>query len=226
MKVGATCLAWLLWLSGCAGSATTSEPGFKVAFGATGDDGSPLPGVTLEGGKARLGATDSSGVLTTVLRGAEGQVVAIKATCPEAYVSPELLLPLRLARTRALGSAKPEPIGYDVVCQKRMRQVVVVVEAERGKDLPVALNGKPVARTDTDGHAHVLIEVDRSETSLRVDLDATAEHSLSPQNPGRTFELHGRDAVLLFEQPFSVATRSKPRPSAHPPRRHIPQRLD
>jgi len=104
--------------------------------------------------------------------------------------------------------------------------VVVVVKAERGKNLPVSLNGKPVATTDADGHAHVLIEMDRSVTSLRVDLDTTAEHSLLPQNPGRTFDLHGRDAVLVFEQPFSVAARPKARPGAQAPRRHVPQRLD
>ncbi len=228
MKAASSCLAWLFCLSGCAGSATTSESasGFEVAFRATADDGSDLAGVTLEAGKARVGATDSSGAFTTRLRGAEGQVVIVKASCPEGYVSPDLLPPLRLTRTRALGSARPEPIAYNVLCEKRLRQVVVVVKAERGRNLPVSLNGKHVATTDLDGHAHALIEMDRTVTALRVDLDTTAEHSLFPQNPGRNFELHGRDAVLVFEQPFSVAIRAKPRPGAQAPRRHIPQRLD
>ncbi|HKY34646.1 MAG TPA: hypothetical protein VJN18_01795 [Polyangiaceae bacterium] len=229
MKAGAICLAGLLFcLSACAGSATTSAsaPGFEVTFRATGDDGMPLAGVKLDGAKKPLGATDRSGVLAARLHGVEGQVIAVKATCPESHASPEVLPPLRLSRTRALGSARPEPIAYDVVCQKRIRQVVVVVKAERGKNLPVLFNGRPVATTDADGHAHALIEMDRTATSLRVDIDTTTDRSLLPQNPGRTFELHGNDAVLVLAQPFSVTTRPKNRSVTQAPRRHVPQRLD
>ncbi len=87
-------------------------------------------------------------------------------------------------------------------------------------------NGTPVTSTNADDYAHALIEMDPTVTSLRVDLDTTAEHSLLPQNAGRTLELHGRDAVLVFEQPFTVRSRPKARQSAHAQRRHIPQRLD
>jgi hypothetical protein len=187
----------------------------------------PLSGVVIQANQAPLGTTNSAGKLTKRLKGAEGQVVEVRAVCPEAYEAYEQAPPaLRLTRTRPLGSGERGPITYDVVCQKRLRQIAIVVKSERGADLPVSIDGKRVATTDAAGNAHALVELDRTTTALRVDLDTSKDPRLQPQNPQRTFELHGHDAVLVFEQPFTLASRAAPRPKSQAIRRHVPQRLD
>jgi hypothetical protein len=228
MRRAALYLCVLASLAGCgAASRPEATPDFEVSFRASGDDGMPLSGVVIQANQAPLGTTNDAGKLTKRLKGAEGQVVEVTAVCPDAYEASEQTPPaLRLTRTRPLGSSQREPITYDVVCQKRLRQVAIVVKSERGADLPVSIDGKRVGTTDGAGNAHALVELDRTTTAVRVDLETTRDPRLQPQNPQRTFELHGRDAVLIFEQPFTLASRAAPRPKSQPIRRHVPQRLD
>jgi hypothetical protein len=90
--------------------------------------------------------------------------------------------------------------------------------------LPVLIDGKPVTATDDDGIAHVLLRRSRAEAKVDVALDTTGRASLKPVNPARTYEINGRDAVVLFEQAFVTTPSTVTRAAA--PRRHIPVRVD
>ncbi|HXK18460.1 MAG TPA: hypothetical protein VNG33_11690, partial [Polyangiaceae bacterium] len=109
-------------------------------------------------------------------------------------------------------------------CQKRLSDVVVIVHADHGDSLPVLVDGKPVGVTDGDGVAHLLLRRPRSDKSLQLGLDTTNRTTLKPVNPSRTYQLSGRDAVVLFEPSFAVTAPFVARSSA--PRRHIPVRVD
>lgn len=203
-----------------------SEAEFSVVFKTTSEDGEPLATVALSAGGKPLGASDASGRLTARLQGSEGQSLDVKAICPEGYASPEAASPIRLSHVRALGKASLEPIAYQVVCERKLEQIAIAVRAEHGKELPVLVNGIPKGVTDRDGQAHLLVEVDRDVPSLRVELDTTLAPASLPQNPSRVFELHGEDAILIFEQKFTEAAPLRARPAAPAPPRHVPQRLD
>jgi hypothetical protein len=173
--------------------------------------------------------TGSSGTSSVKLEGTEGQVLPVTAECPEGYASSEKPQPLRLTRSRALGNGQIEPNWFQVTCTRKLRDVVVVVRAEGGGGLGVRIDGKSYGTTDPDGNAHVLLKLERDIRSLGVALDTSARPGLKPESPSRTFELSGRDAVLLVEQRFAQSPRPKPALPKSPlpaPRRHIPERLN
>ena len=73
-------------------------------------------------------------------------------------------------------------------------------------------------------YAHVLLQLDRDVRKVSVTLDTTEQPRLRPQNPSRTFELHGKDAILVMDQPFSAPSRPTVRLGAAP-KRHIPYKI-
>jgi len=231
--------ASLIWLStlavvlGACGSKPEARgdaaQAFKVALKGATEGESPLSGVIFSVDDRPLGATDTAGVLTTEFNGSAGQVVELRGTCPQGYETSEALVTLRLAHTRPLsGSAgAEEPLSAKITCTRKLSEVAVVVHAEGGSGLPVIVDGVARATTDEAGNAHVLLALDRTVPSVRVGIDTTSNASLMPQHPSRTFELHGKDAVLIFDQ--TLTARARPRVAApaarKPASRHIPQRL-
>jgi hypothetical protein len=222
MKLGFTaCVLLLVSIFGC-GSKTIDDR-FEISLRATSDDALPLAGAKFATSKSNLGQTSGSGVVNVRLRGAEGQTLAVAVTCPSGYESSGELPPLRLTRTRRVGEAVAQPLAVEATCIRKLRDVVLVVRAESAPNLPVHVDGKPAATT-TDGMAHLLLQLDRDVRQVSVTLDTTDQPKLRPQNPSRTFELHGRDAVLVMDQSFSAAPKPQNRnPPA--PRRHIPYRV-
>lgn len=207
---------------GCGGAAPERAP-FSIHLSATSDDGEALSGVAFETKGKEIGRTPAAGGFIVQLRGAEGATLPIAAQCPEGYESP---LPgsLRLAEVHNL-SGEPEPISFEAVCVRNVREVVVVVHAENGADLPVTVDGEVSGRTDEHGNAHVLVPVDREVKSLAVSLDTSERPRLRPQNPRRVFELEGKDAVAVLHQPFSEAKPTQPVRRVSHTRRHVPYRV-
>ena len=188
-------------LGGCGSSAAPAVVSFPIALRATSDDGQPLPGVTFKTSTKTLGATNAAGELRLRLRGREGQVLPVSTICPPDFKSPDESSRLRLTQAQRLTAAAAEPMtALAVVCTRNIRDVVVIVHAENGPDLPVLIDGHPAGVTDGDGNAHILVHPDRTARSLSLSLDTGATPQLRPQNPSRAFELTGRDAALLFKQ--------------------------
>lgn len=218
----------LLGGQGC-GHAEPKQPGdaFEVGFSVATDDGEPLRDAKVSAESRALGATDAAGALRVTLEGSDGKTLPVVVSCPDGFVSPERLPALRLTRTRPVGAAASEPIPYRATCTRKARDVVVVVHSEKTAGVPINIDGKASGATDVDGNAHILLHLDREVRSLTVGLDTSARRELRPQNPNRTFELAGRDSVLVLEQSFAtVAPRIAPQRAAAPPIRHIPYRID
>ena len=216
-----------LGLSACgAKHSEPVSPKYSVEFHMTNDDGQSLAGVEIDVGKNRVGTSDAEGMVKTDLSGAEGQTLPVAVSCPEGFTNPEKLTPLRLAHTRRVTLDGYQPLHVEATCRRNVRDIVVVVRARGGADLPLQVDGKSAGVTDADGIAHVLVRADRNTASLKVALDTSAHQELKPKNPSRTFELAGNDAILVFDQTFV----SSPKPVFHVgpgrPKRHIPYRVN
>lgn len=221
--------------SACGGStATPLDKTFDVVLRASSDEGEPVQGATFVHGESSLGKTDVAGRVATKIQGVDGQTLAVVTTCPDGYLAPEQSAQLRLTEVRKLDSNAPATIELDVVCTRKMRDIVLVVRTNQAPSLPVEVSGKSIGSTDSNGQAHYHVQLDRSVGRLSVSLDTGAAPKLRPQNPSRVFELEGRDAVLLFDQSFAaerpapptrrlVATKKR---VEEPPARPIPYRID
>lgn len=222
MNLCLTACAFLLVATFGCGSKTIDDR-FEISLRAISDDMMPLADVAFATGKSNLGKTSNSGAVNVRLRGAEGQTLPITVTCPGGYESSGELSPLRLTRTRRVGQAVTQPLTVEASCTRKLRDVVLVVRAENSSNLAVHVDGKPAA-TATDGTAHVLLQLDRDVRQVSVTLDTTDQPKLRPQNPSRTFELHGKDTVLVMAQSFTASPKPQHRNSPAP-RRHIPYRV-
>jgi hypothetical protein len=209
------------------GHRPTNEQRFEVAFQVRTDDGNALAGATFHTENQTLGTTGDSGSLNVRLKGAEGQIMPIALSCPKEYASPEVLPALRLTHSRPVQSAATQPISYEATCTRKMREVVLVVRANNGADIPVEITGKLASATDADGNAHVLLRVNRDVSSLAVSLDTSAQPKLKPQSPSRVFKLSGKDSVLFYEQSFATSIpKAQAHKSSRAPHRHVPYRVN
>ena len=202
----------------CSGPAP-QDSRFEVEIHATSDDGLPLPTVKLASGKQALGTTGPLGSFRVRLAGTEGQTLPVAVTCPDGFAFVGTPITIRLSRTRRVNQTRPEPVTVSVSCTKQLRDVVVVVHSEGGGSLPVQIDGKDQASTDEGGTAHVLVQRDRVSEKLSVTLDTSKNPRLRPQNPTRTFELHGRDTILVVDQAFTEVPRPRPHANTAPTRR-------
>ena len=211
-SLGIITAAVLLAIAGNACSAPTpSKPqaeAFAVELRARNDDGRPIAGATWTSDGHRLGETGPNGILPIILRGREGQLVQGTVGCPDGYVAPDVIPPVRLTHTRRVSPEQSQPITLEVVCVRLPRKVVLVVHAERGPALPVLVDGKAGGSTDLDGNAHVLLRVDHSVRTLDVALDSSGRADLVPPNPAQSFELDERDSLLVFTVTFSPSAKT------------------
>jgi hypothetical protein len=101
--------------------------------------------------------------------------------------------------------------------------VVVAVRADNGRNLPVYLLGREVARTDASGAAHVLIEAAPGEQfELTLGTQGPGGEHLRPQNPAMKFAVKNQDELFTFDQRFIVdapQTQAALRPSRPTPLR-------
>lgn len=210
-------------LLGCSSGKPAPVP-FTIELRALTDDGAPLAGVAVSLGKKAAALTGVEGRVVQKVTGDEGSMLRVGVTCPVDYDPPAQLPAIRLTRTRTIDAREAQPLPVQVRCERRQSDIVVVVKADRGSRLPVLIDGKPVTTTDDDGLAHVLLRRSRTEKKLDVALDTVGHATLKPVNPARTYDLNGRDAVILFEQTFAATPPAVARATA--PRRHIPVRVD
>jgi hypothetical protein len=207
----------------CATQKPPPEP-YRVELRAAASDGRPLAGVELSINDKVAGTTGVDGRLLRDVTGAEGTLLRIGAKCPPDSEPQSELPSLRLARTKSISASRSQPLTAEVRCSPTHRDVVVVIKAERGPRLPVLIDGKAVATTDDDGTAHVMLRRAAGEGKVEVALDTASQASLKPVSPSRTYDLAGRDAVVLFEQSFSTSAPTVTKSA--PVRRHIPIRVD
>jgi len=223
----AIALATLLTSLGCG---TKNGPSgasrFAIEFRVNNDDGQPVKGATLRTGNKELGVTGEDGTLKTGISGTEGQILPVRVACPDGYSGTEKPTPLRLSHTRRVDLQGSQATRFEATCTRELRDIVLVVRAPGGAGLPLNVDGKPSGITNADGIAHVLVHADRQVKAIKVSLDTASRPELKPRNPGRTYELAGNDAILMFDQAF-VATPKRVFRAAKPkPAQHIPYRVD
>lgn len=217
----------LLASSSACGSQAAARPpadAFEVELRARNDDAAPLAGVAWIHGGQRLGETGADGALHLTLRGREGQTMQTAVECPIGYEAPDTVPLIRLSHTRRVSDKQPQPVVAEAVCTRTARELALVVHAEHGAALPVLVEGKPAGTTDADGNAHVLLRVDRAVQKLNVAVDTSAHADLIPKSPLRSFELDGRDGVLVFTENFSAVPVARPRIQARP--KYVPYRVN
>jgi hypothetical protein len=185
-------------------------PAYRVSFTALADD-APLPGVEISVAGRPLGVTGADGLLRANLQGREGAVVGYRVRCPAGHRNPEEPPPLTLRRFRGLDpAAAARGIEINVPCRPAERFAAVVVRAGGIANLPVLMQGQPVAVTDASGVAHLLLKLPPA-TSFTMSVDTSANPRIVPANPSQPFVVPDADDVLVFDAPIAV--------QAPPPRR-------
>lgn len=185
-------------------------PRFSFVVRVESDPQVPLAGVRLLRDGTSLGESNAEGVLAVTLAGSTGETLSLEVACPEGLRAPEKPLTVVL-RPLSPGSSKPE---YRVACKPELRSMVVSVRADNGADLPVRYLGREVARTDANGAAHVVLKAAPGE-NLTLELDTSAQRTLSPQNPRFSVVVPDHDEMALFDQPF---VKPAPPKAKHAPR--------
>ena len=166
------------------------------------DPGKVVPGASVSFRGRVLGQTDETGAVRLAMHGSEGDRIELLVRCPVDFLSPSKPLEVVLHRLADPGAR----VEHQVQCPPVRRDLVVVVRAEHGPNLPVMVLGREVARTDASGVAHVLLEVlanDQVEMTLQT-TDERAGERLRPQNPVMKFAGADRDDMKLFDVHFEV----------------------
>lgn len=176
-------------------------PQFRVSFTALAD-ASPLPGVQIGIGGRPLGVTNDAGVLRANLRGREGAVVAYRVQCPAGYRDPEESPPLTLRQFRGLDpAAAARGVEITVHCRPSDRLAAVIVRSGGIANIPVLMQGQPVALTDASGVAHLMLKLPPS-TPFTLALDTSANPRIAPASPSQPFVVPDADEILVFDSPL------------------------
>lgn len=176
-------------------------PQFRVSFTALAD-ANPLGGVEIAIGGRPLGVTNAEGVLRARLEGREGAIVAYRVKCPAGHREPEASPPLTLRQFRGLDpAAAARGVEITVQCRPSDRLAAVVVRAGGIANIPVLMQGQPVALTDTSGVAHLMLKLPPN-TSFTMALDTSAHPLIAPANPSQPFVVPDSDEVLVFDAPL------------------------
>jgi len=225
---------WLLKLAlpivlGCGSigcGAPVPPPEFSVRFRAVSDDGSALPGVTVNVHSRQVGKTNERGELVAKVHGSEGEVVPVSIQYGADYQSPEHGLPVKLTSTRRIASGQDvSGIPYEVLCTRKQRNVVIIARAEKLPGIPITVEGKLVALTDAEGNAQALVQLDANTAQIHVGFETSNRPELLPRSPGRACEVAPGDDIVTLEQKFSIAEKPARRRIPSPPK-HIPVRID
>lgn len=176
------------------------------------DDGLPLEGVTIQLDSATLGTSGESGIIRANVEGTEGQVVALRAVCPQGYQAENEAFTFVLRR-HSDNRRLPQ---YEIRCRPLLRSMVVAVRARNGPNLPVRYLGQQIATTDAHGAAHVLLKSHAQDT-VELMLDTEQHPRLRPRNPTERFRVGSTDEWVVLDLAFKV----KPVRARAPPRRII-----
>ncbi len=164
------------------------------------DPGKAVAGAALQRNARDLMVTDVSGVALLKLGGHEGDTVDLTVKCPPGFESPAKAFSVRLTRP---GDSNKVP-EYSASCTPAFRNVVVAVRADGASQMPITYLGKPIARTDEAGAAHVLLRM-RPGDQFELGLDTTAFPKHHPQNPKHSFQVSATaDELQTFDVRFEV----------------------
>lgn len=202
MRFGLCALA--LTIVSCAES-EESLNAYPVIFQAHEPSGKPVSGVGITVNARSAGRTDAEGSLRVSLKGREGGQAKLQADCPEGYLDPIDLQPIVLRKVLKV-AVRPDPqaIEIAVTCKPAKTKAVVVVRADGEEDMPVLVDGSEVARTNSEGVAHLIVNM-APGTEFQVKLSTTHKPRLRPQEPSQTFAMQDIENVLVFDQKFEMA---------------------
>ena len=209
MKPSISTMVWMALalgtvLQGCGARESGGTAAFRMALRSTDDLDRAIEGVSWTADGKALGVSDGHGEVRTSLDGTEGQSVKLYATCPKGYRASPAMSVMRLKQARGLLNGSEQPMKKEVTCVRETTDVVLAVHAPGGANLPIRVGGRAAGQTDENGVAHVLIPTSRTERRIDVTLDTSCRPEVRPANPTRSFELHQRDAVLVFDQTLST----------------------
>ncbi len=186
---------------------------YQFVIRVSSDPGQPLANARVSADTASLGTTGSDGSLLVTMAGNEGQTEVLNVKCPDGFRQPSAPLAVILRRLNER-SRLPE---YRAECPPKDREVVVVVRAENGPNLPVMYLNQTIARTDASGAAHVAMRLPPQEPFelmlVTTDAEGNAEASrLRPRNPTARFVVLDHDGLYVMDQPFVVDAPKKAAP--------------
>ena len=190
-------IAFALGVGACARE--LPAPTYDCLVRVSSDPGMALANVSVLRNGQRVGATNQSGSLRLRLSGVEGETVTLTIQCPAGHRQPTEGVSVIL-KSVADATHVPE---YSFACPPELRRIVVAIRAEQGPNLPVLFLGKELARTDSSGTAHVLLQqAPDSQFELTLGTDEEGAKQLRPHNPSMKFYVRDQDDVMSMLQAF------------------------
>lgn len=194
----------LLSIAACAAISCTAPPvegpaPFEIVMKVESDPGIPVQQASIVRSGKDIIATGVDGRAKLTLSGKEGDGYEFTIRCPADFTSPTKPISVYLHRM----SDKSKMPEYNALCPPTTRKLVVSIRAEGGANLPVLYLGKPVARTDSSGAAHILLTMKPGDQfELQLDTSEKGNERLRPKMPTGTFAMRQRDDLQLFDQKF------------------------
>lgn len=203
------------------------KPRFDVTFVTRSDQGVAVEKAQIFVNNRLIGETATQGKLRASLEGRDGTSLRVRVACPARFSSPHALPELKLAKIHRLMQAPSRPeMVYEAICTRQEREVLIVVQTENGTALPVIAENAHVGTTSERGTAHILLNIPRQASTLKVKLDTSEAPLLNPKHPERVFDLETGDNVLVFAQTFRQRKKRRVRRAPPPEEKHVPYRLD
>lgn len=165
--------------------------------------GAPVAGAEVLSGANVVTTSDREGRAQLHIGGLEGDTFQVEVRCPPPLKSPA---PFPVRKLSIAGGEAE----VDVKCDETRRDLVVVVRAENGPNLPILYLGKEVGRTDRSGSAHLDIDVDVHER-VELTLSTDGEVGIHPENPSAAFEPSDSDEIRELAVTFTRDAKKKPR---------------
>ncbi len=192
------CVAASGVVGGCRPPPVEAVP-FEIVLKVEADPGTPIPGAVIVRGGKDLIATGVDGKAKLTLGGKEGDGYEFTVRCPADFMSPSKPVSVYLHHL-----SDPTKIPeYNALCPPTTRKLVVSIRAENGANLPVLYLGKPIARTDESGSAHILLTMKPGDQfELQLDTSEKGNERLRPRMPTGTFAMRQRDDLQSFDQKF------------------------
>lgn len=193
------CIAAGSAIAGCQAPPPDGPVPFEVVMKVESDPGVPIGGAVIVRGGKDIIATGIDGRAKLTLSGKEGDAYEFTVRCPADFTSPSKVVSVYLHRL----SDKTKVPEYNALCPPTTRKLVVSIRAENGPNLPVLYLGKPVARTDASGAAHILLTMKPGDQfELQLDTSEKGNERLRPKMPTGTFAMRQRDDLQSFDQKF------------------------
>jgi hypothetical protein len=186
---------------GCANVSQTPKPnGYELLVHVESDPSHPLAGARLLRAGRELGVSAADGRVAVRATGNEGERIELEIACPTGFRSPEA--PLMATLRHAVGSGeRPE---YFAACPPLTRKLVIAARLEHGKNLPIRYLGRELARSDSDGVAHLLVEGEADKT-VELTIDTAEQPGLRPKSPTARFRIGNKDDVVVLAQTFQTS---------------------